>query len=190
MIRSDEKDTDKKAASEDQVEIGAEASQDVREECRELLRKREEELKEAQERTLRLAAELDNTRKRLEREKAEGIAYANESIMRQLVEVVDNLERAIEHGEKQDENAEGLLEGVRMTHKSFLDALARFGAAPFESVGEPFDPNRHEAVLQEQNPELPDMTVTKEFQKGYMLRDRLLRPARVGVARSAKNSSC
>lgn len=190
MIHVDEKPADKKPASEDRVEIGAGASQDVQEDCRELLKKREEELKEAQERILRLAAELDNTRKRLEREKSEGIAYANESIMRQLVEVVDNLERAIEHGDKKDENSEGLLEGVRMTLKSFLDVLARFGAAPFESVGAAFDPNRHEAVIQEQNPDFPDMTVTKEFQKGYTLRDRLLRPARVGVARSAKNNAC
>ena len=82
---------------------------------------------------------MDNTRKRLEREKSEGIAYANESIMRQLIEVVDNLERAIEHGEK-DENCEGLLDGVRMTLKSFIDVFARFGAAPFESVGQQFRP--------------------------------------------------
>ena len=191
MIPADGKPTDKKTASEDQVEIGAEVSQDVQEEdCRELLKKREKELKDTQERILRLAAELENTRKRLEREKAEGITYANESIMRQLVEVVDNLERAIEHGEKKDENCEGLLEGVRMTLKNFLDVLARFGAEPFESVGVVFDPNKHEAVFQEQSPDYPDMTVTKEFQKGYTLRDRLLRPARVGVARNSKNNSC
>ncbi|MDR3557473.1 MAG: nucleotide exchange factor GrpE [Syntrophobacteraceae bacterium] len=190
MIKVDGRPTDKRAASEDQVEIGAEASQDVPEDCLELLKKRESELKDAQERTLRLAAELDNTRKRLEREKSDGISYANESIMRQLVEVIDNLERAIEHGEKENENCAGLLEGVRMTLKAFVDVLARFGAAPFESVGECFDPNKHEAVLQEQNPDYPDMTVTREFQKGYTLRDRLLRPARVAVARSPKESTC
>ncbi len=187
MINADEKNTDKKPAADDQAEIGGEAA---REDCRELLKKRETELKDSQERILRLAAELDNTRKRLEREKAESIAYANESILRQLVEVIDNLERAIEHGEKEDEDCKGLLEGVRMTHKSFLDALARFGAVPFESVGAAFDPNMHEAVLQEQTSDFPDMTVTKEFQKGYMLRDRLLRPARVAVARSPKDTNC
>lgn len=192
MIQFDEKNTDKKPASEDQVDIGAEASQDTGEDCLELLKKRENELRESQERALRLAAELDNTRKRLERDKAESIAFANESIMRQLVEVVDNLERALEHGEKdkEDETCAGLLEGVRMTLKSFLDVLARFGAVPFESVGECFDPNKHEAVFQEQNPDCPDLTVTKQFQKGYMLRDRLLRPARVGVARNVKNDLC
>jgi molecular chaperone GrpE len=174
----------------DQVETQVEASHNSeQEDCRQILSRREEELKEAQDRILRLTAELDNTRKRLEREKSEGIAYANESIMRQLIDVVDNLERAIEHGER-DENCEGLLDGVRMTLKSFLDVFARFGAAPFESVGCSFDPNRHEAVIQERNPDYPDMTVTKEFQKGYTLRDRLLRPARVGVSRNAKDETC
>ncbi len=188
MINVDEKETDKNEAGQDQV--GAEASQEGKQDCQELLKKRDQELKEAQERTLRLAAELDNTRKRLEREKSEGISYANESIMRQLVEVVDNLDRAIEHGEKEEENCTGLLEGVKMTLKTFLDVLAKFGAAPFESVGVAFDPNRHEAVLQEENPDYPDMTVTKEFQKGYMLRERLLRPARVAVARNPINTTC
>ncbi len=150
------------------------------------LAKKDEELKQAQDRMLRLAAELDNTRKRLEREKSEGIAFANESIMKELIPVIDNLERAIEHGAK-DANCQALLDGVRMTLKSFLDAFAKFGGNPFDSVGEPFDPNRHEAVMQEESSEHPDMTITKEFQKGYTLRDRLLRPAMVAVARSVKN---
>ena len=77
-----------------------------------------------------------------------------------------------------------------MTMKNFIDVLARFGAAPFESVGCSFDPNRHEAVIQERNPDYPDMTVTREFQKGYTLRDRLLRPARVGVSRNTKDETC
>ena len=174
---------------EDQAEISVESPEITEEECRRLLDRREEELKEAQDRLLRLAAEMENTRKRLDREKTEGITYANESIMRQLIEVVDNLERAIEHGQSA-ENTEGLLDGVRMTLKSFLDLLARFGAAPFESVGSVFDPNRHEAVFQEKNSELPDMTVTRELQKGYTLKDRLLRPARVGVSRIAKEERC
>ncbi len=170
-------------------ESSAEGAESAREgECGELeglLAEREEEIKQAKERILRLAAELDNTRKRLEREKSESICYANESILRELLPVIDNLERAIDHGEKESAD-ESLLEGIRMTLKSFLDVLAKFGANRFESVGEPFDPNRHEAVTQEQTSEYPDMTVTQEFQKGYMIRERLLRPAMVGVARSSK----
>ncbi len=151
-----------------------------------LLAEQEEELKHAQDRVLRMAAELDNTRKRLEREKSEGISYANEAILREMVPVLDNLERAIEHGDKEDTDCQGLLEGIRITHKSFLDVLAKFGYSPFESIGQPFDPNRHEAVTQEQSSEYPDMTVIREFQKGYTLRDRLLRPAMVVVARNIK----
>ena len=152
----------------------------------ELLAKKEEELKQAQDRMLRLAADLENTRKRLQKEKAEGISYANENIMRTLIPVIDNLERAIEHGEK-DEVCQGLVEGVKMTLKSFLDVFSKFGGNQFESIGQPFDPNKHEAVTQEETSEYPDMTVTKEFQKGYTLRDRLLRAAMVAVARSSKN---
>ncbi len=148
------------------------------------LAQKEDELKQAQDRILRLAAEFDNTRKRLEREKAESIGYANESIMREFLPVIDNLERAIEHGEK-EEGCKGLIDGVRMTLKGFLDAFAKFGGSRFESVGQPFDPTRHEAVTQETTSEHPDMTVTREFQKGYTLGERLLRPAMVGVARNS-----
>ncbi|MEM5789503.1 MAG: nucleotide exchange factor GrpE [Syntrophobacteraceae bacterium] len=150
-----------------------------------LLALKEEELKNAHDKLLRLVADLDNTRKRLEREKSESISYANEGIMRELLPVIDNLERAIEHGEKEG-GCESILEGVRMTLKGFLEALNKHGGSSFESVGQPFDPNRHEAVTQEVTSEFPDMTVTREFQKGYMLRDRLLRPSMVGVARNSK----
>ncbi len=157
----------------------------------EILAQKEDELKQAQDRILRLSAEFDNTRKRLEREKAESIGYANESIMRELLPIIDNLERAIEHGEKEQgcKGCKGLIEGVRMTLKGFLDALAKFGGSRFESVGQPFDPTRHEAVTQETTSEHPDMTVTREFQKGYTLRERLLRPAMVGVARNSKSGA-
>ena len=82
--------------------------------------------------------------------KSEGIAFANETIMRQLIEVIDNLERAIEHGEKTTIVRPS--DGVKMTFKAFIDIFARFGASPFESVGQSFDPNRHEAVFQEPVP--------------------------------------
>ena len=188
MIPGKKKPMSQGPDQEDQAQTEVGASERSEEDCRQLLLKKEEELKEAQDRILRLAAELDNTRKRLEREKSEGIAYANEGIMRQLIDVIDNLERAIEHGES-NVNCEGLLDGVRMTLKGFIDIFARFGAAPFESVGQSFDPNRHEAVIQEPSSEYPDMTVTREIQKGYTLRDRLLRPAMVVVSRNAKDDT-
>lgn len=172
----------------EKAEMAPGASGSPEEECGELeklLVERDGELKQAHDRILRLAAELDNTRKRLDREKSEGIAYANESIMRELLPVLDNLERAVEHGQN-EENCQGLLEGVQMTLKCFLDVFGRFGGSQFSAVGEPFDPNRHEAVTREDTSEYPDMTVIREFQKGYTLRERLLRPAMVGVARNTE----
>jgi molecular chaperone GrpE len=164
----------------EQAEGAAEAGQ--------LLAQKEEELKQVQDRMLRLAAEMENTRKRLEREKADAICFANESLIRALLPVVDNLHRAVEHSE-QEASFQDLLEGVRMTLKGFLDTLARFGCEPFDSMGEHFDPNRHEAVLQQQSAEHPDMTVIQELQKGFMLRERLLRPAMVAVARQSKSEA-
>jgi len=180
-------DGDSEPRKQDEAEAAgsedAEAGEPV--DLEKLVAEKEEELKQAQDRILRLAAEFDNTRKRLEREKTDSICYANESIMREFLPVIDNLERALEHGEK-EEGCQSLLEGVRMTLKGLLDAFGKFGGSQFASVGQPFDPNLHEAVTQETTSEYPDMTITREFQKGYMLRDRLLRPAMVGVARSAK----
>ncbi|GLI36151.1 nucleotide exchange factor GrpE [Desulforhabdus amnigena] len=153
----------------------------------ELLAKKNEELKELQDRLLRMAAENENTRKRLEREKSDGICFANENLIRELLPVIDNLERAVQHGEN-DSDLEGLLEGVRMTLKAFAETLSKFGCNSFESVGKPFDPNYHEAVMQQENEEYPENTVLQEFRKGYTLNDRLLRAAMVVVSKASSSS--
>lgn len=152
-------------------------------ECEELLTEKEDEIKRLHDRILRLAAEMENTRKRLEREKSEGICFANESLMRELLTVLDNLERAITHAENGTES-DSLLEGIRMIHKGFLDSLAKFGCSPFESKGETFDPNLHEAVMQQETLDEPVNVVLQELQKGYKLNDRLLRPAMVVVSKA------
>ena len=154
----------------------------VRTECEDLLAMKDDEIKQLQDRVLRLAADMENTRKRLERERTEGICFANESLIREMLPVVDNLERAIDHAPK-DAEGDSLLEGVRMTAKSFLDVLAKFGCAPFDSVGKPFDPKYHEAIMQQEAPDQPENTVIQEFQKGYTIHDRLLRPAMVIVSK-------
>ncbi len=147
-----------------------------------LLLDKEEEIGVLQDRLLRMAAETENIRKRLEREKAEGISYANESLLRELLPVIDNLERAIEHAENEADEGT-LLEGVRMTLKGFLAAVAKYGCTPFEALGKPFDPNYHEALMQQESADYPEGTVMKELQRGYMLNDRLLRPASVIVSK-------
>lgn len=148
-----------------------------------LLEKKDEECRQLQDRLLRLAAEVENTRKRLEREKSDGISYANESLIRDLLPVLDNLERAIQHGE-QEADFQTLLEGVRLTLKGFIDAFSRFGCVPFESLNKEFDPKFHEAVMQMESADHPEKTVIQELQKGYTLRDRVIRPAMVVVSKN------
>ena len=145
-------------------------------------RELEDELSETQERVLRTAADAENFKKRLQREKEEQTRYANESLMRELLPVIDNLERALEHSEAGADQG-GLLEGLNMTLKGFLDTLTRFGCTPVEAAGKPFDPNFHEAVSQEESADHEPNTVLRELQKGYMLKERLLRPAMVLVSK-------
>jgi molecular chaperone GrpE len=146
-------------------------------------RELEDKLSESQEQVLRALAESENFKKRIEREKQEQTRYANETFMRSLLPVLDNLERALDHSGPH-ENNEGLVEGLNMTLKGFKDALVSFGCTPLEALHEVFDPNFHEAVSQEETADHPAHTVVKELQKGYMLKDRLLRPAMVVVSKS------
>jgi molecular chaperone GrpE len=143
-----------------------------------------DQLSEAEEKVLRTAADAENFKKRLQREKEDQTRYANEAFMRDLLSVLDNLERALQHSESTS-NQEGLAEGLSMTLKGFVETLARFGCTPVEAVGEAFDPNFHEAVSQEESLNDEPNTVLRELQKGYMLKDRLLRPAMVIVSKPA-----
>lgn len=143
------------------------------------------EAEEHYDRLLRLAAEMENLKKRQERERAELLQFANEPLIKELLPVVDHLELALEHG-RQGEAPGAFLEGLELVHQGLLKALARFGVTPLSSVGQPFDPAFHNAVMEEENPELAAQTVIKELQKGYLLHNRLLRPAMVVVARNTQ----
>jgi molecular chaperone GrpE len=155
----------------------------------EALTEKTREAQENYERLLRLAAEMENLKKRQERDRAELLQFANENLIKELLPVVDNLELALEHG-RQAEAPGALLEGLEMVHQGFLKALTKFGVAPVASVGQPFDPAFHNAVMQEEAPEVPDCTVLKELQKGYLLQNRLIRPAMVVVARNPEKPTC
>jgi molecular chaperone GrpE len=157
------------------------------EELKNLLAQKTKEAQENYERYLRLAAELENVKKRQERETAELRQFANENLLKEFVPVLDNLERALEHG-RQSEAPEALMEGLDLVNQDFLKVLGRFGVTPINSVGERFDPAYHHAVMEEEAPEVEDQTVLKELQKGYMLQNRLLRPAMVVVSRNAEKS--
>ena len=160
------------------------------EECEKLRRQLEDKEREAKEnydRLLRQAADLDNYKKRVAREKAEAIRYANESLVKDLLPVLDNLERALDYA-KGGGNGKPLLEGIEMVLKSFLEILAKHGVSQVSAVGgEPFDPNKHEAIAQVASPEHDPNTVVEEHHKGYYILDRLLRPAQVSVAKPPEN---
>jgi len=142
------------------------------------------ELEATRERCLRLQADLENFRRRAAKERLEAEQYGHQNLVKDLLTAVDNLDRAIGHARRSGGgDLEGLLQGVELVRKDLSVALARHGVAAIEAVGLPFDPALHEAMAQAPDDSLAPNTVVEELQKGYRLRDRLLRPARVIVSR-------
>ncbi len=139
-------------------------------------------VKAEKDRSLRLSAELENYKKRSIKETQDFKKFANETLLKQLLLVVDNLERAIDTSEENKEN-KSLLDGVKMTHKEMVKIFENFEVKPLKAEGELFDPNFHQAVTQEESDTCPENTVTKELQKGYTLHSRLLRPSMVIVSK-------
>jgi len=131
---------------------------------------------------LRVSAEFDNYKKRTAREMNDFRKFANESLIKDLLPVVDNLERALDSSDN-DEKTDGIAAGIELTLKEILKILDRFGVKPIEALGKNFNPCFHQAVLQEETSDQADNTVLKEFQRGYMLHDRLVRPSMVVVSK-------
>lgn len=138
------------------------------------------------DRYLRIQAEFENFRKRMDREKAEFLKYAMENFFRNLLPIIDNFELALDSAEKTSD-LKGFSEGVKLIHKQFQDVLQREGLTILSSVGQIFDPTRHEAIMEIHSDEHDENTVVEEIKKGYYLKDRLLRPALVAVARKKPN---
>ncbi len=130
-----------------------------------------------------IAAEMDNYRKRMEREKENLLKYGNERVLNDLLQVVDNFERTVDMLKSdQDPKVKNIVTGLNMVTKQFLDTLTKHGLTPVDSIGKDFDPNFHEAMAQEYAEGKKPNEVIKEFQKGYTLNGRLIRPAKVVVA--------
>jgi len=140
------------------------------------------EAKTNYDRFLRTSAELENVRKRCDRELRDFRRYANETILKELLPVVDTLERAMVSDAGDDPVARSILEGVDLTLKELGRVLERFSVTPVSAVGALFDPTFHQAVSRKETDSHPEGTVVEEYQKGYLLHDRLLRPAMVVVA--------
>lgn len=148
----------------------------------------EEELSKTKDEALRTMAEAHNIRRRSEAEVEKARKFALEKFAGELLAVVDNLERAIDAADAGNEAVKPLLEGVALTQKSLVETLGRFNVQQLNPVGEPFDPQFHQAMSMVENPDVEPNTVTVVMQKGYTLNDRLLRPAMVMVSKAASPS--
>jgi len=141
------------------------------------------ELAEMKDRLLRTVAEMDNMRKRLEREKAEFIKFSSESILKDMIPVLDSFDKALPTQSPQSgaTDAGSFRDGMMMVHKQLLIALAKHGLEPVEAIGKTFDPNFHQAIQRIESGDVTQETVATEFMKGYALHGRLVRPAMVSV---------
>lgn len=148
-----------------------------------LLAAKEQEARDNWDKLLRERADLENYRKRASREKEELLNYGIKSLVEEVLPVVDNLERALEHAS--EEGLPALVEGVKMTHTLLVTALKKFGVCAVDgSCGTLFDPAFHQAMAQIETSDQPSNTIVQEFQKGYLLKERLIRPAMVSVAKA------
>jgi molecular chaperone GrpE len=145
------------------------------------------ELAELKDRHLRLGAEYENFRRRTLKERQDLLNYATENLVKELLPIVDNLERAVGHARKEEQRSDSdkLLQGVELTYKSLLQILTRLGVVEIAALGQRFDPQIHEAVRRVHSSDQAPGTVVEILQKGYMLKDRMLRPAMVAVAAEA-----
>ncbi len=164
-------------ADKDQVD-------DPLEDLAEKLKSKEQEAQENYDRLLRISAEFENYKKRVSREMEEFRKYSNQSLIKEMLSVVDNLELAMNSTNSHETIDKGLLDGLEMTHREILKVFEKFKVKPISAKGQSFDPTFHEAVMQEETDEYPDKTVINELQKGYLIHDRLLRPSMVVVASS------
>ena len=177
---------DKKAADTDSKKDTRKTAADPMKELEEKFQKSEEEAKQSYDRFLRVSAEFENYKKRSAREMEDFRKYANQSLVRELLPVVDNLELAIKSAKENKNIDTSLLDGVDLTLKEILKIFEKFNVKEIEAFGRTFDPRYHEAVMREETDKHPENSITNELQKGYMIHDRLLRPSMVVVAAPRK----
>src|SRR5208283_42921 len=176
----------------DEAEAGAESRHDAGggdvESLRAQLAEKDKEIAELKDKYLRTLADSENARKRIRQQSEESVRIQRESILRDLLPIIDNLERALAAA-RNGTDTKTIVDGVEMTVRALIDFLRAQGVTPVQSVGQAFDPNRHEAVDQVASDTHPPNTVVDEFHRGYLIGDRTLRPARVSVAKEAGTNS-
>jgi molecular chaperone GrpE len=153
------------------------------------LEQKTQEAEEANDKYRRTYADFENYRKRMQRDQAEFKRYANEQMALELLTVLDHLGLALKHANEGGGGSEGLQQGVEMVYKQFRDVLEKFGITPFRTEGEPFDPARHEAMMQVETSDVPENMVVQVFQDGYLYHEKILRHAKVGVSKKPSTSA-
>lgn len=182
-------ETEKPDPENDRVKDLQSDTADSGKSLQERLEQAEKDAKEHYDRLLRISAEFENYKKRMVREKEDYRKFANETLLKALLPVVDNLERAIQAVDEKARADHPLLKGVEMTLSEILKVFEKFAVKPISALKAPFDPTYHQAVMQEETDQHPDNTVVKELQKGYLLHDRLLRPSMVVVSKEPNRLS-
>ncbi len=161
------------------------------EDLRARLEAKEKEAAENYDRYLRAAAELDNYRKRAARDKEDAIKYGNEKLIRDILPILDSLDRALQQASELSarNNFEAFQQGLELIHTQILGCLERHGVEKIAAKGEEFDPERHQALMQVETPEVESNRVIDEYESGYTLHGRLLRPSKVSVSKNVARDS-
>ena len=156
--------------------------EEIAEEVKKELEEKDAKIKSLEERILYMQADFENFKKIKAKEKQDTVKFGNETLIKQLLPVLDNLELALKHSESTEEY-KAIHDGVKLILNEFLRVLEKAGVKPVEAIGQKFDPNFHEAFFQEEHEDVEPETVVSELQRGYLLNDRLIRPSRVGVSK-------
>ena len=188
LEESNEENTNEKNSEnkEENAELLEESTEETEEE------KLKEEIKTLKEEKIRVLAEMENLRKRFDREKIDSIKYGSVNFARDILSPGDNLERALSAINKEEDHPQSiknLIEGLLMVKKELSSALEKNGITKIDTLNKKFNPNLHQAMMEIENNDLDEGTVVQEIQTGYMMHDRLLRPAMVGVSKKSKQES-
>lgn len=183
--------TQQDATLEEKVSLLPEAPPFEGEDLKEKLKQKEREAAENYDKYLRALAELENYKKRSAREKTEVIKFGQENLIRDMLPVLDSLDKAIEQSEK-SENFEAFKEGLKMVRAQMMSCLEKYGVEPIDCLNCYFDPNYHEALAQVESEHHEENEIVEEYQKGYLLNKRLLRPSKVAICKKRRmnNDTC
>lgn len=185
-VEHTEQQVDVKEGAGDETGVALDPAERIRQ-LEEALAAKEAEVAANWDKYLRERADLENYRRRVQKEKEDLMKYGNECLLTEILPVLDNMERALDHAS--EESLSAVIEGVNLTRSMLLSVLKKFGVEPIEAKGAAFDSAYHQAMCQVESDDVAPNSIIEEYQKGYLLNDRLLRPAMVSVAAAKKNGA-